>query len=296
MREQESDADNYLQIVQDRGLYAKHPYANDVYGTPETISVVKGKGSSAFITKRCFKHRADCWFWLVIWTRMTSGKKVTAAFGKLPVGKYQEKPFPPLDFSKPTLDIAERDLPTNYVQGVFSAPSLDSPDYSAMRVAMAILQSLVYEEVRLKRQLSYAPDAELSSSAANSAKIYVTAVDANQAVEVMLNEINNLRTRTLTDEMIEGIGGHFLTLYYLDQQTNAAQAGELGKYELFGGGWRNSFTFLDQIRKVKADDVREVSQKYMGNVRFAVVGNPASINKKIFLPEEEAEAKAVAGN
>ena len=41
------------------------------------------------------------------------------------------------------LDVTPRTLPTNYVQGVFDAPSLSSPDYYAMRVAMTILQSLI---------------------------------------------------------------------------------------------------------------------------------------------------------
>jgi len=99
----------------------------------------------------------------------------------------------------------------------------------------------------------------------------------------MLNEINNLKTKLIGEEEISGISGHFLTLYYIDQQTNAAQAAELAKYELIGGGWRNAFQFLDKIREVKPKEVQAAANKYMKNIRFVVIGNPTAINKEIFL-------------
>ena len=214
-------------------------------------------------------------------------KKIAGTLGKLPRGNYKEEPLPEIDFSKSTLDVVERDLPTNYVQGVFKAPSLSNPDYSAMRVAMAILQANVYQEVRLKRQLSYAPNADLNSSAANTAFIYVTAVDANQSVRLMLDEINNLKTLDVNKDYISTIGGNSLTIYYLDQQTNGAQAAELAKYELIGGGWRNSFDFLNRILEVTPADVQRVSKKYMTNIRFIIIGDPKAINEGIFLQKSD---------
>jgi predicted Zn-dependent peptidase len=74
-----------------------------------------------------------------------------------------------------------------------------------------------------------------------------------------------------------------LTLHFIGQETNAAQAGELAKYELIGGGWRNAFGFLDKIREVKPPEVQAVAQKYMKNIRFIVIGNPTAINREVFL-------------
>ncbi|MCY7376498.1 MAG: insulinase family protein [Pyrinomonadaceae bacterium] len=286
LREQETDNDNYLQILQDRLLYVNHPYFNSVRGTIDSLAKFTAKDLSDYHRKTMQTSK----LLLVIvgdvdpkaiQTRVAG---VANTLGNLPRGDYKETAFPALDFSKPSLDVTARTLPTNYVQGVFDAPSLSSPDYYAMRVAVAILQGRIYSEVRNKRQLSYAPNAELGSSASNTANIYVTAVDANQAVSVMLDEVNNLKTGQINDEMIDGVSGHFLTLYYIDQQTNIAQTGELAKYELIGGGWRNSFNFLDKIREVTPSQVQAAAQKYMKNIRFVVVGNPAAIDKKIFLP------------
>jgi zinc protease len=172
------------------------------------------------------------------------------------------------------------------VTGVYNAPSLSNPDYFAMRVATTILQQMVFQEVRDVRQLSYAPNAELDNLAANTGSIYVTAVDANQAVKVMLDQIEILKNQKLQSSALDGMTGQFLTSYYIAQETNAAQAGELARYELIGGGWRNSFEFLNRIREVKPDDINMVANKYMKNIRFAVVGNQAAINRSIFIPTE----------
>jgi predicted Zn-dependent peptidase len=282
LREQETDNDNYLQTLQDRVIYANHPYANDVRGTLDSINRLTAKDLSDY-------HRRvmqTSQLLLVVVGDIDANDlktRVGLTLGKLPRGNYKEQNYPALDFSKATLDVTQRTLPTNYVQGVFNAPSLNSPDYYAMRVAMGILQSLVFQEVRVKRQLSYAPNAELESYSANTANIYVTAVDANQAVGVMLDQIKNLKSQTLRPETIDGIAGHFLTVYYLGQETNAAQAAELAKYELIGGGWRNAFQFLDRVRDVKPEDVQAAANKYMKNIRFVVVGDPAAINKDVFL-------------
>ena len=282
LREQETNSDNYLQILQDRVIYANHPYSNDVNGTIDSISRFSAKDLSAYHKKILETSRL-----LLVVVGDIDPKdvqtRVAAAFGKLPRGEYKDAAYPALDFSKPTLDVTSRTLPTNYVQGVFNAPSLNSPDYYAMRVAVTILQSRIFQEVRDKRQLSYAPNAELGAFSSNTANIYVTAVDANQAVRVMLDEIKNLKSQQIRGESIDGISGHFLTLHYIGQETNAAQAGELAKYELIGGGWRNSFEFLDKIREVTPSEVQAAAQKYMKNIRFVVIGNPTAINKEIFL-------------
>jgi zinc protease len=147
------------------------------------------------------------------------------------------------------------------------------------------LQQLVFEEVRNRRQLSYAPNASLDNLAANTGSIYVTAVDANQAVKVMLDQINSLKTEPRSDDEIGGMAGQFLTGYYVGQEANTAQVGELARYELIGGGWRKSFEFLNRIREVKPEDIRTVANKYMKNIRFSVIGDQNAINRSIFLQQ-----------
>ena len=152
-----------------------------------------------------------------------------------------------------------------------------------MRAAMTILQTRVFQEVRVKRNLSYAPDATLDERSANTASISVSSVNPNESVSVMLGEIQKLRQDTIEEDAIGEMSSYFLTTYYLKQETNAAQVAELAQYELIGGGWRKSLEFLDRIRKVKPAEVQAVANKYMKNLRFVVVGNPADVSNSIFL-------------
>ncbi len=283
LRNASSSPDSALDVLQDKIVYANHPYSNDPNGTPETIGSFKLEDIRNYHKKVLQTSQ----LLLVVVGDVDAEalkKLVTDSFGKLPRGDYKEEPLPTISFDKPSLDITNKAIETNYVKGIFAAPSLTNPDYYAMRVAITLLQSKVIQEVRYKRQLSYAPNAEMGDDAANTANIYVTANDANQSVFLMLKEIEAMRENPVDENEFVNLPGYFLTTYFLKQETNASQVAELARYELIGGGWRNSLVFLDKIRAVKPRDVQAVAQKYMKNIRFVVIGNPASINKQIFLP------------
>lgn len=284
LREQNSDPDSSLSGLQEKAVFAGHPYANDPSGTIENISKFKAEDLRAFHKEAMQTSK----LLLVIVGDLeaeTLKPKIAASFGKLPRGSYQEKTAPVLSFDKPSLEITNRTLPTNYVQGTYSAPSPSDPDIYAMRVATAILTDRVFEEVRVARNLSYAPSASLDTRAANTGGIYVTAVDANQSVSIMLDEINRLQKKLVEDSIVSGVTGQYLTTYYLGQETNAAQVADLATNELVGGGWRKAFEFLDKIRAVTPSDVQRVSQKYMRNIKFVVLGNPNYVNREIFLKQ-----------
>jgi zinc protease len=209
--------------------------------------------------------------------------KITASFGKLPRGNYKPESLPQLSFDKSTVDVTARSsLRTNYVQGLFTAPPLTSADIYPMRVASALLRDRVFEEVRVKRNLSYAPDAFLRYQGANLGGIYVTAVDANQAVHVMLDEIARLQREPIDQDDIKSVVAQYLTSYYLGQETNAAQVGDLAQNELIGSGWRSSIDLIERLRTVTPGDVQRVAQKYMRNIRFVVLGDPKAVDKSIF--------------
>lgn len=281
LSDDEDTPDSYLQVLQARAAYTGHPYLNDPRGevksiTRLTIDDVKRFHQQMMQTSRLL---------LVVVGDIDAEQmrgKVEASFGKLPRGNYQPPELLQLSFASSTIAVTPRDIPTNYVSGVFVAPPLTSPDIYPLRIASSILQSRVFLEVRVRRNLSYAPDAFLNSQGANIGGIYVTSVDANQSVALMLGEIARLQNEETSAEEIKATGQQFLTRYYLGQETNAAQAGELAQSELIGGGWRKSAEFLDRLRAVTPADVKRVANNYMRNIRFVVLGDPKSINTNVF--------------
>jgi len=278
------EPDSYLQRLQERVAYVGHPYLNRPEGTAENIGRLTAEDLRAYHQK----IMQTSGLLLVIVGDLDAAQlktRIAASFGKLPRGDYKAQLPPPLSFPSSTVDVTSRELPTNYIQGMFSAPPITSPDIYPMRVAASLLRDRVFEEVRVKRNLSYAPDAFLRNQSANIGGLYVTAVDANQAVRVMLNEIARLQREPIGRDDINAVIAQFLTSYYIGQETNAAQTAELAQYELIGGGWRNSLAFLEKLRAVTPADVQRVSQKYMRNIRFVVLGNPQQIDKNVFISQ-----------
>jgi predicted Zn-dependent peptidase len=237
LSDQQDDPDSSLRIQEASVAYAGHPYQNDPRGTVASIERLTLEDVRRYHQQMMETSR----LLLVVVGDLDPQevrRKVTASFSSLPVGNYQPVAPPPLSFASATVAVTPRDLPTNYVQGVYAAPPLTSPDIYPIRVATNVLRNRVFQEVRVNRSLSYAPDAFLSEQGTNVGGIYVTAVDANQAVQVMLGEIGKLQAQDISPDELKAITQSFLTTRYLDQETNAAQAGALARDELVGGGWR----------------------------------------------------------
>lgn len=282
LRTANDSPESQLEELNAKVVYAGHPYANSPDGTIENIKRFMPADLAAYHKSLMQTSR----LLLVIVGDIEPDalrQQIEKAFANVPRGDYKDKPAPPVAFAKPTVDIESKQTETDYVKGTFAAPSIGSPDYYAMRAAISALATSVFQEVRVKRNLSYAPSADMNSMAANTAAISVSSVNPNEAVQVMLGEMKKLREQPLNDTTLKELSGYFLTTYYLKQETNAAQAAELAQYELYGGGWRNSLVFLDRVRNVTASEVQAAANKYMRNVRFTVVGNANDVSRPVFL-------------
>ena len=284
--------DAALQAQVSRVLYAGHPYANDPNGTLASVQTLTVDDLKKFHHDIMQTSR----LLLVVVGDLSADairQRVEASFGKLTKGDYKAQPIPALSFPQPTVDVTAKGLPTNYIQGTYAAPAPNSADIYPLRVANAILRGLVYEEVREKRALSYAPDAFVGGASANTGGIYVTAVDANQAVGVMLDQIGKLRATEVNRDAIAATAQDFLTQYFLGQETNAAQTGSLASAELLGGGWRTADEFIARIGAVTPADLRRAVSTYMKNLQFVVVGDPSKIDKSVFLRRIGGDARPV---
>jgi len=283
LRQEADDPDSYVTTLSDRLLYAGHPYVNRPTGTVESLSSLKAADLKAYHAAHLTASR----LLLVVVGNVTLDdvkRKAEASFGKLPQGDY--KPEPPAGFTRantPEFEISERQVPTNYVRGVFAAPSIGDKDYAALMVAMNILNSQFLEEVRYKRNLSYAPSADLLAQGANTGVIYVTTPKPNEAIKIMFEEIARIQQNVIRDKPLADIINGFLTTYYLKLETNSAQASRLGEYELLGGGWRKALAWLEEVQKVTPDDIQRVANTYLKNFHFAVIGEASKFDRSLFL-------------
>jgi zinc protease len=183
----------------------------------------------------------------------------------------------------PELVTIQRALPTNYITGYFPAPSLADPDYTAFRAATDMLSDRLFEEVRTKRNMTYAVAAGLESRRANRGRLYVTAIAPDTTMKVIFSTVKELQAGTLDPARVAENANASLTAYLMGQETNMGQAAALGTWELVGGGWANYNRFLSDYRKVTAADIQRVAKKYMQKARFVVIGDPAKVTRAVLL-------------
>ena len=162
----------------------------------------------------------------------------------------------------------------------------------ALTLATSILSTRFFEEVRTKRNLSYAVFSGLSSRLANYGLLYATAVEPDSAVAVMLAEVRKLKEEPVSSTALEQALSVFVTRYYLGLETNASQAALLGRYELQGGGWEEADEFVDDVREVTPEDLQRVMRRYVSGLHFAVLGDPAKVDRALFTSLEATDHEA----
>jgi zinc protease len=281
LRQRRDNPDSYLRDMGDSLFYEGHPYALDPSGTVESVSKISIDQMQQYLKDNLVTSK----LLLVVVGDIEKAdleKKVASTFGGLSVGDYTLRYPAMVVHAKSELHTVAQQMPTNYILGYFSAPSIRDADYYPMSMAMSILQQREFEEVRTKRNLSYAPSAYYQNQFANCANIYVTAVKPDTTIKVMLGEAKRLQTELISPKELRDKITVFLTTYYLQTETNAAQASFLARYELAGLGWQASEMFVDNMKKVTPEDVERVAQKYIKDIQFVVIGDPAKIDEKVF--------------
>src|SRR5205085_4210858 len=147
LNQEQDDPDSYLQRLQEKVAYAGHPYLNNPEGSVETISKLTAEDLRSYHQRVMQTSH----LLLVIVGDLDAAQlksRIGATFGKLPRGDDKSQAPPALAVNASTLEITSRELPTNYVQGMYTAPPITSPDIYPMQVASSILRDRVFEEVR----------------------------------------------------------------------------------------------------------------------------------------------------
>jgi zinc protease len=282
LRHEQEDPDARLQLLLHQTVFKGQPYARRAVGTLETVA----KLSKQQLVDHLAKLRDASRLFLVVVGDVDPAHvidQVQNAFGDLPIGAYVETPLPPLHFDKASLTVAQQKLPTNYITAIFPGPAWKDADFPAALVAMRVLNHREFEEVRTKRNLSYAPQAYFRTrTAIPYGAVYVTAVDPKTTVKVLLDEARRLQTEPVPLVELDGYKAELLTTYYLQNESTDAQALLLGDAQLRGGDWHFARTLLDRVKSVTAADVETFAQRYIGRLQAFVLGDPKLVDDAMF--------------
>jgi len=187
-----------------------------------------------------------------------------------------------------------REIATNYIRGLMGAPPIGGKEESAMRVAMSIMGDKMFEEVRTKRNLSYAPAAFFPSGVLKHpyTAMYVSTTKPNETITVMTDEFKRIRMEGFDPQDLINKKGEFLTQFYMGNETNSNQAESIGKYENVGS-YKRLDSFMEEVNALTVEDLDAVFRKYATNVNWTYLGDTSLVDKDVFMaPLLTVEEKA----
>jgi len=279
-REEEADPDAYVENKAMELSYAGRNYAKIPNGTVKSLEGLTLDDVKAHFSKVVNKNNV----FLVVVGNVTEADivaKVNAALTSLPSGT-TAKADPKTEI-QPGVTIENRDIATNYVRGTMSLPALNEPDAVPMRVAMAIMGDKFFVELRTKRSLTYAPAAFYNTGPSQNphAVFYASSTKPKEALQVMIDQINDVKNNGFKEKELKDKKEEFLTGHYSRLETNGAQSLSIGANEI-AGSWKNFETFMDAVDKVTVVDMNKAFKKYSNSINWMYLGKETEVTKEDF--------------
>jgi zinc protease len=281
LRHEMEDGDGRLDLLVRKATFAGHPYENRPIGTVETVGALKLEDVAPHLATLRDTNRLV----LIVVGDVDPAhviEQAKAAFAGVPRGPYVEKPFPLLHFTAGHLAGDPFKLPTNYIMSVYAGPAWSDPDLLTLRLEMTLLHDRLFDEVRTKRNLSYAPAAFFRSRyVAPYGGLYVTAVDPSTTMKVMFDEVHRLQTDLIPAKELDGAKGIFVSRDLQRHESVDGQATDLGEALLLGGDWHLTRTLIDRVKATTPEAVRDAARKWLSNLQTEIVGDPSKLDPKI---------------
>jgi len=189
----------------------------------------------------------------------------------------------------------KRDAQLPFVMAGYRVPNYRNPDAYALTVLESILShgktSRLYQSLVYEQKSALAVGAEYNLLQADPELFYFFAVvrpgQKVEAVEQALyREVARLQTAPPTAKELLRAKNQVEAEYVFGQDSNFRQAMLLAQAETVGAGWRQVDQFVEQLRRVTAEDVQRVAKRYLV---------PDARTVGILIPTPSAPAPAAKG-
>lgn len=291
-KQTESNPDNQLRNLAMSNVFAGKNYAKLPAGSPESLEKISLEDVKSYYQNLLGKKRI-----VIVVTGNVSQEDITNklsnSLASLPKGTLP-KVEEPTSIDKPSNVIEDRDIATNYIRGYMDAPKMDSKEGVAMMIAMSLLRDRLWIEIRTKRGLSYAPSAFYANGIVNNpyGAIYVSTTNPKQSIEVMVNEIDKLRSDGYTDKELTDVKQSFLTTHYMGLETMSSQSNNLGLAEL-KGNYQMAEDFANIVNDISLDDINTVMKTYGKTISWSYLGKKDMISEDDFLQPKKLDEETL---
>jgi predicted Zn-dependent peptidase len=295
LRANESNPDFAIRRMAQQLAFEGKNYAKNPQGTIEIVTKLTPEETKKYYQSIFNKNR----LLIVVVGEIEKNdlqQKIQSFLAKVPTGTpfvaKMESYNPPAN----SLKSEQKELATNYIQGITGAPQPGTPDYDAFLLAMRIFYNRHFVDIRSKNGLSYAPSAWFSGGLTPYASIYVTTTEPNKYIVVARQLIDKIKKEGFKEEELKNMKTVYVTRTYYQQETNSALAASLASNEVINGNWKRAYTLKDDMKKVTLSDINRVFNKYINNITWAYQGDPKKVEAKMYtqidVPEMPKELKA----
>jgi zinc protease len=261
--------------------FAGRSYAEDPEGTVDIITKLTPEETKAYYTGLLSRSRM-----LIVIVADMDRSLIESKLKTLLDGVKQGSPFVLkkefFRIYKNAFSAEQKDLATNYVEGVTSGPEAGTPDYDAFQVAMRIFAQRHFLEVRTNNGLSYAPQAWFSSGATSVAKFSVSTTEPDKYIAVFDKLVDDVKRDGFKADEVADMKTTYLTGFYYKNETNFAQASSIASNEVVYGDWKHSLQLVEDVKKLTNEDVSNAFRKYIGNIIWVYQGDPKKVNPILY--------------
>jgi zinc protease len=270
LKEEANDPERQIQLQARAQLFRGHPYQNRAIGTLDTVPRLRRNQLASHLTTLREGHRL-----LLVLAGDVAASDVIAEvrnrLGWLPVGSYRDSPPPPLPPRPGNLVRVPTPARTASFNAVFRGPTWREPSFPAAAAAIQILSSRVYEEVRVRRSLSYAPGVLLDADTyLPVGALHATTSDPDTTMKVMLAEVTRLQDQPPSAQELDENRAVFLTQYVLAAESTGGVVGALARAQVYEGDWRLSRSWPDRMGRVTPAQVQAFARNYLANLQIVI--------------------------
>lgn len=269
-------------------LYTNHPYKRKVIGKADIISTIQREQILDYYNK--YYNPSNMVTVIVGDVDAASAiEKVKFDFN----GEYKKplKHVYPKEkiLTSQAKNIAYADTQSGYILIGFRGTKIDDKDSYALDVLSTILgdgrSSIFYRTIKEQKQLAYSIGA-VNTGFKDDGIFYISANfspdKCTKLEENIFAEIKNVQKHGVTQDQLRLAKNIIERDTYYERESISNIAGEIGYTFVTTDDIKYYETYLDNIKKVTAEDVKRVATKYLGKDKSAV---------SIVLPETSKEVK-----
>ena len=249
--------------------YKAHPYQWGIIGWPSDLNAMTRDDLYTYYSETYVPNNATL---VVVGDFRTSElmKEVETHFGALPTGKAIQNPVTVEPEQRGERRVTVRkEGHIAYVEIAYHIPAAGHPDLYVLDVLSTVLSlgktSRLYRALvdkQLAMSAYFYPDFTKDAGLATAFAEAQVGVESDTIEVALLNEISCLQNDLVTEVELQRAVNQTEAHFVFSMDSVSSQAAQIGYYETLASH-KYLDTYLDNIRAVTREQIREVAQKYL---------------------------------